>query len=287
MRPTSFFSAALCGILCTSSIPFANAQVKQRACHPGFEGATCSTAIECIARPEGCPPALSTAPQLPSTPTESPIAQSLAVPVDTSSTDNTATPAPAPVPVPAPTPTPTPAPVYTAPASDAPVASRSGKGAILGGVIGGLLGVALILGAVFLWRRRRRQGVAAASDFSALEKSLVSPPPTYPAPITAYSPPPPPPQLSQAPPITAVESHHLMGSYSSPSHQQQYGGGVVPIVGGPKYAANNERELDEDGVSLRSPSPVQDGGRAGERDSVPRLPIYNRGADNADRGPAL
>lgn len=76
-----------------------------------------------------------------------------------------------------------------------------------------------------------------------------------------------------------------MGSYSSPSHQQQYG--VVPIVGGPKYAANNERELDEDGVSLRSPSPVQDGGRAGERDSVPRLPIYNRGADNADRGPAL
>lgn len=76
-----------------------------------------------------------------------------------------------------------------------------------------------------------------------------------------------------------------MGSYPSPSHQQQYG--VVPIVGGPKYAANNERELDEDGVSLRSPSPVQDGGRAGERDSVPRLPIYNRGADNADRGPAL
>lgn len=78
-----------------------------------------------------------------------------------------------------------------------------------------------------------------------------------------------------------------MGSYPSPGHQH-YGGGVVPVVGGAKYvAANNERELDEDGVSLRSPSPVQDGGRAGERDSVPRLPIYNRGADNADRGPAL
>lgn len=77
-----------------------------------------------------------------------------------------------------------------------------------------------------------------------------------------------------------------MGSYSSPSHQH-YGGGVVPVVGGANYAANNERELDDDGVSLRSPSPVQDGGRAGERDSVPRLPIYNRGADNAERGPAL
>lgn len=65
--------------------------------------------------------------------------------------------------------------------------------------------------------------------------------------------------------------------------------GAAGYAGAPGYAVGNqrEREVDEDGVSLRSPSPVQDGGRAGERDSVPRLPIYNRGTGNADRGPAL
>lgn len=78
-----------------------------------------------------------------------------------------------------------------------------------------------------------------------------------------------------------------MGGYSELS-QQHRGGEVVPAVGAAKYAAGNQREVDEDGVSLRSPSPVQDGSRTQEaRDSVPRLPIYNRGSEIADRGPAL
>lgn len=65
---------------------------------------------------------------------------------------------------------------------------------------------------------------------------------------------------------------------------------VVPVVVGSKpYAVGTtEREVDDDGVSLRSPSPTLVGSDAGgRRDHVPRLPIYNRGSDETPRGPAL
>lgn len=169
-----------------------------------------------------------------------------------------------------------------------PSKKKSNTGPIVGGVIGGIALLALIfLVAFFLWRRRRRASVKS-HDFGALEKNRESSPSVYPITgISTYDTPSPPPQLLPAPAITPVESHHLMGGYSEPN--QPASGEIVPVVGAAKpYAVNTQREVDEDGVSLRSPSPVQDGGRgSGERDSVPRLPIYNRSGGTTDRGPAL
>lgn len=156
-------------------------------------------------------------------------------------------------------------------------------GAIVGGVVGGVLIVLIVLGAVFFLRRRHRTK-SVSRDFGALEKNRESSPSVYPVAGINYDTPVPSAQQSPVPAITPVESHHLMDEY--PVHSQ---GEIAPVVGAAKpYAVNNEREVDDDGVSLRSPSPVQEGRGSGERDSVPRLPIYNRNAGaTTDRGPAL
>lgn len=280
MRPISFFSAALCGVLCANADTIIVTNCAVGNCH----------IITLTQNPFSTPSNGVLNPDSPPVPDTSASANILTSghPMATPSA-GFAPPSPSPTSLIIYTNTPS-IPPQTNPTAtfQAPARANGGSntGAIIGGVVGGLLGVALILGVVafFFWRRRRRS-VDGVGEFGTLEKSLVSSsPPVYTVPVTAYSPPPQQPQLSPAPPITAVESHHLMGGYSEPRH---HGGGAVPAVSTAGYAVGNQREVDEDGVSLRSPSPVQDGGRAGERDSVPRLPIYNRGIDNTDRGPAL
>ncbi|KAH8147951.1 uncharacterized protein LAJ45_08052 [Morchella importuna] len=153
---------------------------------------------------------------------------------------------------------------------------KSNAGAIAGGVVGGILGLLLIVAAVFFIRRRKNKSTPRDA-FSSLEKNRGenSPQSTTPQiPITSYDPPtaaPPPPQLQQP---HQESQHSLMGSYPPPAS-------VPP--------AKQQVEVDEDGVSLRSPTPPlgeeEDVGRG--RDYVPRLPIYHRGSDETPRGPAL
>ncbi|KAH0615298.1 uncharacterized protein H6S33_000934 [Morchella sextelata] len=154
---------------------------------------------------------------------------------------------------------------------------KSNAGAIAGGVVGGILGLLLIIAAVFFIRRRKNQSTPRDA-FSSLEKNRGenSPQSTTPQiPITSYDTPPQPTRgvaLEQPYPVESQRS--LIGSYPPPP------AGVAPV--------KQQVEVDEDGVSLRSPTPPlgeEDVGRG--RDYVPRLPIYHRGSDETPRGPAL
>ncbi|KAI5853222.1 hypothetical protein DFP73DRAFT_34220 [Morchella snyderi] len=145
-------------------------------------------------------------------------------------------------------------------------------GAIAGGVVGGILGLLLIVAAILFIRRRKRKS-APRDAFSSLEKNRGESSPqstTMPQiPITSYDPPQP--MEMQEPHPESQRS--LMGSYPPPT-------GMTPT--------KQQVEVDEDGVSLRSPTPPlgeEDVERG--RDYVPRLPIYHRGSDETPRGPAL
>ncbi|TFY62886.1 hypothetical protein EVJ58_g3577 [Rhodofomes roseus] len=67
--------------------------------------------------------------------------------------------------------------------------SSSNIGAIVGGVVGGVGGVALIIAAVFFWRRRRARAAQVAYEKTAIDDSAVVSPEPFPYATTPYAPP--------------------------------------------------------------------------------------------------
>lgn len=154
---------------------------------------------------------------------------------------------------------------------------KSNAGAIAGGVVGGILGLLLIIAAVFFIRRRKNRSTPP-DEFSSLEKSRGenSPQSTTPQiPITSYDSP------------TAAAPSQLQQPH--PESQRSLMGSYPPPAGVMSAKQQQQVEVDEDGVSLRSPTPPlgeeEDVGSG--RDYVPRLPIYHRGSDETPRRSAL
>ncbi|KAL7267406.1 hypothetical protein RUND412_010011 [Rhizina undulata] len=191
----------------------------------------------------------------------------------------------------------------------------SNTGAVVGGVIGGAIILLIAIGAFFFLRRRFRNHTRGDA-LGVLEKSQALSPANSSPMVYSPSPQPqtlPPPQLQQSPSPTPLlplqhvtyastqaqtpEGQHLLQQQppyeatqppyeatqppyeaTQSSHIPQRSVTVsttISSVGGLRDL--REREVDDDGVSIRSPSPrpTPSPERQEER-SVPRLPLYER-----------
>jgi hypothetical protein len=161
----------------------------------------------------------------------------------------------------------------TADANNLQTASNTSKkrgpnvGAIAGGVIGGVLFLALIAGFLFFFLRRRRSARAQADDvydrsaIAVLDKSRASSPTSH-----------------------AVEPPVYAGAVPPQQAQQPAAAAPVPAPRQPtpEPVELHSREVDDDGVSVSS----FDMQRPEER-AVPRLPVYHRSTPPGGSAAAL
>jgi hypothetical protein len=146
---------------------------------------------------------------------------------------------------------------------------KPNSNAIVGGVVGGVVFLAILaVMFFFLRRRKRRRNPKAHEGIPVLDKSRASSPASHASPVyggahphLVGSAPPPPPA-----PVATYHGHQK--TYDEPHQQpQQQLPPSQPIVA---PAELQSREVDEDGVSVSSFDMQR------PQESVPRLPVYQR-----------
>lgn len=176
------------------------------------------------------------------------------------------------------------------PTSAPSTSNKTNTGAIAGGVVGGLIGLSLLLLLGFwLYKRRRSSGVidGDCDHLAALEKTRTTSPFSQSQDAMRT---PTPAALSGAT-STASGTGAGVGStaalYDPPANTNAPApaAAVAPIISAERgiEAEIDGREVDSDGVSVRSASLADDDMLAPRESGIPRLPMYSRGEGSDGR----